>query len=1328
MSTEITIVNDIIEINVTEEPITIEAPSGAYPLPNAVDSVFGRTGNVVATEGDYTLTQLGGVTITTPSAGQALVYNGTAWVNSTESYVGTVTSVAASVPTGLTITGSPITTSGTLAFGLQTGYSIPTTASQTTWDTAYNRSLTSAAVTGTTTKTLTLNQQSGGTVTASWTDDNTDAVTSVFGRTGAVVATEGDYSLTQLSDVTLTSPANGQVLKYNGTSWVNGTDTDTGLTSVGLSMPSAFSVANSPLTANGTLAVTGAGVASQYIRGDGTLANFPTSGGGGSSVAYYFNSSVSQGTLGGVAYRELSKVPIIGAGTDITIATNGYIANYITDAGDPSLLEIPAGNWNFEMFFSASSGGGSPSFYVELYKYDGTTFTLISSSSATPEGITNGTAIDLYTTALAVPLTTLTLTDRLAIRVYVNNSGRTITLHTENSHLCEVITTFSTGITALNGLTAQVQYFQVGTSGTDFNISSGTATHTFNLPVASALNTGKLSSSDFTTFNNKQGAITLTTTGTSGAATFSANTLNIPQYQAALTNPVTGTGTTNTLPKFTGASAIGNSNITDTGSLITLGSNTTISSGGLGIGTSSLTGYTLRLAKSVTGATNYYAIESAGTIQSDVTGSMQYFQSVAATQAATFTLSILRHYFAYQGTFGAGSTVTNQFGYLAHESLIGATNNFGFYGNIPSGTNNWNVFMNGTAPNFLSGVLNIGTTTLSGYKLDVNGTARFAGNSVLFQNTAGAAGTGYAMEFATNSLIPRVDFVVNGAYVGQLSASGTDMRFVNTTTGNLLFITNANQEKARITSGGSLGIGTTSIGAKLQVNNAATVGTGSTAMTAINPIIFVDNGNAANGSIVIKSHSVGAGNVVGALRFASSPDGANYNYAGIEALSSAGSIVETLVFKIPSTNASAATSNEIARIDINGLLIGTQTTIAGTSLVVGKMTGSTVSRGILSSGAIQSGVTSQARYFNSAANTAAASFTLTSLFHYYAEQGTIGAGSTVTNQYGYVAESNLTGATNNYGFYGNIASGTNRWNLYMSGTANNYMAGSLGIGTTSLTGYNLRVSKSVTGATTSRGITSDGVVQSDVVTAYLFATNSATAAAAFSTDIVHYFGSHAGTGAGSTITSNTAFMTGNLTGTSVFGFRALSSLTGSSTTQGFRGDIAAGTNQWNLYMNGTANNYMAGSLNIGTTSVLADYPLNAQGTVNGNLLFRFANLSNGTGARMGLILGTDFGAVGSIDAYSTTYTGGTADDTASGVRILASGVGGLSLRANNASATIRLYTGSTERVRVKSQGQMRFVPLTADPSGAEAGDIYYNSTTNKLKVYNGTAWETITSI
>jgi hypothetical protein len=47
---------------------------------------------------------------------------------------GSVTSVAMSVPTGFTVSGSPITTSGTLALSFASGYSLPTTAKQTQWD------------------------------------------------------------------------------------------------------------------------------------------------------------------------------------------------------------------------------------------------------------------------------------------------------------------------------------------------------------------------------------------------------------------------------------------------------------------------------------------------------------------------------------------------------------------------------------------------------------------------------------------------------------------------------------------------------------------------------------------------------------------------------------------------------------------------------------------------------------------------------------------------------------------------------------------------------------------------------------------------------------------------------------------------------------------------------------------------------------------------------------------------------------------------------------------------------------------------------------------
>jgi hypothetical protein len=269
---------------------------------------------------------------------------------------------------------------------------------------------------------------------------------------------------------------------YNGTSWVStNMNAISGVTSVGLTMPSAFTVTNSPITSSGVIAVTGAGLVSQYVRGDGTLANFPASTGGGASVSFYLNGSVSQGTISGIAFKEMDRTPILGAGTDFTINANGYIQSFITDANVPNQLEIPAGNWNFETYFSASSGGGSPSFYIELYKWNGTTLSLIASNSATPRLITDGTNIEAYFSALAVPQTTLLATDRLAIRIYVTHSGRTITLHTENSHLCQVITTFTTGLTALNGLTNQVQYFDVGTGATNFNISSSGDTHTFNL-------------------------------------------------------------------------------------------------------------------------------------------------------------------------------------------------------------------------------------------------------------------------------------------------------------------------------------------------------------------------------------------------------------------------------------------------------------------------------------------------------------------------------------------------------------------------------------------------------------------------------------------------------------------------------------------------------------------------------------------------------------------------------------------------------------------------------------------------------------------------------
>jgi hypothetical protein len=248
----------------------------------------------------------------------------------------------------------------------------------------------------------------------------------------------------------------------------------------------------------------GYGAANQYIRGDAVISNFPVAAGGGSSVSYYFNGSVSQGTILGDPYFEINKTPAGAVQTDFALTTASPTAFFITDANDPSLLTIPQGNFTFQMY--AFTSAGTSQMTVELYKYDGATFTQIGATSS-PTSISNTTS-DIHFLTVAVPAsTTLALTDRLAVRVIgVSLGANTLTFNTEGNTASQIITTFSTGLAALNGLTDQVQFFATGTSGTDFNIASTAATHTFNIPTASAVNTGKLSSADWTTFNNKIGA------------------------------------------------------------------------------------------------------------------------------------------------------------------------------------------------------------------------------------------------------------------------------------------------------------------------------------------------------------------------------------------------------------------------------------------------------------------------------------------------------------------------------------------------------------------------------------------------------------------------------------------------------------------------------------------------------------------------------------------------------------------------------------------------------------------------------------------------------
>ncbi len=196
-------------------------------------------------------------------------------INATDAYVGTVTSVAMTVPTGLTVTGSPITTSGTLAVGLQSGYSNPTTASQANWDTAYTDRLkwdggSSGLVASTGRTSL------GATTVGSnfFTLTNPSAIT--FPRINA----DNSVSTLTASDFRTAIGAgtgSGTVTSVSGTGTVNGiTLTGTVTSSGSLTLGGTLSGVSLTTQVTGTLPVanggTGATTLTGYVKGNGTSA------------------------------------------------------------------------------------------------------------------------------------------------------------------------------------------------------------------------------------------------------------------------------------------------------------------------------------------------------------------------------------------------------------------------------------------------------------------------------------------------------------------------------------------------------------------------------------------------------------------------------------------------------------------------------------------------------------------------------------------------------------------------------------------------------------------------------------------------------------------------------------------------------------------------------------------------------------------------------------------------------------------------------------------------------------------------------------------------
>ena len=158
------------------------------------------------------------------------------------------------------------------------------------------------------------------------------------------------------------------------------------------------------------------------------------------NAKYYFNGNVAGATIGSIVYKQLGATNHAGTEIDFSKTGDGLIAGFVTDSGVPSSTIIKAGTWTFQNYISLSDNvTGTPSFYFNIYKYDGTTLTLLATSSNTLITTLSST---LYSTTVTFTDTSISSTDRIAIEVYsVNIGSRTINLQTEGTTIGSVVTT-----------------------------------------------------------------------------------------------------------------------------------------------------------------------------------------------------------------------------------------------------------------------------------------------------------------------------------------------------------------------------------------------------------------------------------------------------------------------------------------------------------------------------------------------------------------------------------------------------------------------------------------------------------------------------------------------------------------------------------------------------------------------------------------------------------------------------------------------------------------------------------------------------------------------
>jgi hypothetical protein len=360
-------------------------------------------------------------------------------------------------------------------------------------------------------------------------------------------------------------------------------------------------------------------------------------------------------------------------------------------------------------------------------------------------------------------------------------------------------------------------------------LSYNNTTGQFSIDKATTSADGYLSATDWNTFNNKQATITLTTSGTSGAATFTSNTLNIPQYQGALTLTTTGSsgaatlvgntlnipqysggggsvsGTTNYIAKFTSSTAVGDSQLFDDGTNVGVGTATAGSklqiNGNAAIGYSTSTAATSN-GLAVAGRVGIGTNTPSGGLQISLTDVYNYFSS--NSQAATLT-NVQGLAIGWNRSNGGGETIlvynrgAGSTGGLAFSNNDGGTYNERMRltsgGNVGIGVvpsawgSNYKVLESGNGSNGIGGALAFFNTGTNGAILYSN--AYNNNTNDIYSYTAAAA------KFS----------IENNVYKWFQAAQGT--------AGNNITFTQA----MTLDASGNLNVGTTTSASKVNVSN-----------------------------------------------------------------------------------------------------------------------------------------------------------------------------------------------------------------------------------------------------------------------------------------------------------------------------------------------------------------------------------------------------------------------------------------------------------------------------------------------------------------------------